>query len=119
MFQVEQDDSYGVLTAEIIIEGNFAKQDIYGYSFEQFEDGAILDIINNDNYVFLQLEHITDASEVNVTPPVDFSDWTASYDDNTAVSTETVYVKEGINIKGIIKECTITQDKDEILKELI
>jgi len=112
MFQVEQDDNSGVLTAEIIIDTGYISMDVYGFDLDKFEDGVVLDIKNNDNYALLSFEHITDVSEVNMAPQVDYTSWEAS-------STKTVDIQKGLNISGIISRCTITQEKDEILKELI
>lgn len=109
-------DDFDKMIAELTIDKDRLKAKYRDLGVQVFQEELVaLDIQGNESFALLKFEHILDLSEEDTTPYRD--DFQESWDGTDTV--ESVEITTCARIRGMVDKCVITQNKDDILKELI
>lgn len=104
VFEVNQNENFNIteLMVSIIISEDHSNKLL---------DGSILKLRGSNKYILLKLAQITNTDSVKITPDIP-----AKWDEEHNAK---VNIKNGIRIEGVIEECTITDSKEEVAKEVL
>lgn len=75
---------------------------------------VVLNIKDSPKFILIKLEHILSIENIHIAP-----DFSAMWEYNNFSKVKEVEYKNGIRVDGVVEKCRITEDREEITKELI
>ncbi|MGV9141542.1 MAG: hypothetical protein ACOC1X_01240 [Promethearchaeota archaeon] len=110
-FTIEQEERGFVVQIEIKNESLSNNYSLLDFAINH---PVILNIEDSPKFILIKLEHILNVEDIHITP-----DFVEMWDyNNSSATTEVEYI-EGVRIDGIAEKCIVTENKDEVTKELI